>query len=75
MPTPGRDRDSRISRTSLSAYSVSPTKTGAGRRTLSQPRLANAFSLMSTTDIPVTSASVKALLTSGRPNSVCAAKA
>ncbi|MNC86305.1 hypothetical protein D3C83_19570 [compost metagenome] len=54
---------------------MSPAKTGAVRRTLSQPRFATAFWLRSETLMPVTIASVRQLFTSGRPNSVFAAYA
>ena len=70
MPTLGFDLDSRVSRISLSAQSVSPTKTGFGSLMSVQARFAAAFSLVSGTVSPVTSASVKALLTSGRPKRV-----
>src|SRR6266513_6251120 len=72
MPKPGRDFDSRFSSTSVSARSVSPAKTGAGRRTSRQPRL-TPRSDTSATDRPVTSASVNVESTSGRPHSVVAA--
>ena len=73
MPTFSRDLESRTSSTSDSEYSVSPSKTGAGRRTSSQPRLAITFWETSVTLWPVTSASVNVESTSGRPHSVCAA--
>ena len=53
---------------------MSPSKTGWGVRTSSQPRLANTFVERSMVDCPVTSARVKVELTRGRPNSVRAAK-
>ena len=49
---------------------VSPAKTGAVRRTFSQPRFATAFCDTSGTDSPVTMASVSVDTTSGLPNSV-----
>src|ERR1700693_4928605 len=52
---------------------VSPSNTGLGRRTSSQPRFAITFCDTSLTLCPVTSANVSALLTNGFPNSVCAA--
>jgi hypothetical protein len=73
MPTSGRDAEARTARTSDREYSVSPSKTGCGSRTSSQDRLAMTFCETSDTDWPVTSASVKVLFTSGRPNSVWAA--
>ena len=60
IPTFGFDFDSRFSRISLSAQSVSPTKTGFGSAMSVHARLAVAFSLVSGTVMPVTSASVKA---------------
>ena len=53
---------------------VSPSNTGAGIRTSSQPMLANTFIDRSMVDCPVTRARVKVELTNGRPNSVPAAK-
>src|SRR5439155_1492754 len=70
----GFERDSRSSRISLSAQSVSPSNTGAGSRTSSQPRFATAFSLVSATDRPVISASVKVESTSRCPKRVLSAK-
>ena len=55
---------------SLSAQSVSPTKTGFGSLMSVHARFAAAFSDVSGTVRPVTSATVKALFTSGRPNCV-----
>jgi hypothetical protein len=62
-----------VLRISLSAQRVSPTNTGAGSLISPQPRLATAFSLVSGTLSPVTSASVRVLFTSGRPKRVRAA--
>ena len=73
IPTFGRDFDSRISSTSLREYTVSPSKSGLGRRTSSHPRLAITLNERSMVDCPVTRASVKVESTSGLPNSVCAA--
>src|SRR5262249_23248202 len=70
IPTFGFDPDSRSSRISLSAQSVSPAKTGFGSEMSVHARLAAAFSLVSGTVMPVTSASVNVLFTSGRPNCV-----
>ena len=70
MPTLGFDFDSRMSRISLSAQSVSPTKTGFGSLMSVQARFAAAFSLVSGTVMPVISASVKVLLTRIWPNCV-----
>ena len=61
MPTLGFDCDSRLSSTSLSAQSVSPTKTGLGSLTSVQPRFAAAFSLVSATLRPPISPTVIAL--------------
>ena len=52
MPTFGFDFDSRMSRISLSAHSVSPTKTGFGSLMSVHARLAAAFSLVSGTVMP-----------------------
>ena len=73
MPTLGRDLDSRVSSTSLFERTVSPSNNGCGSRTSSHPRLATALTVRSVTDCPVTSASVKHELTSGRLNSVALA--
>ena len=70
IPTVGVERDSRVSTISLSAHSVSPTKTGFGIEMSVHARFAVAFSLVSGTVMPVTSASVNALLTSGFPKRV-----
>ena len=67
MPMFGRDADSRVSRISLSAHSVSPSNTGLGSMMSVHARLAAAFSLVSGTDMPVINASVKVELTSVRP--------
>ena len=67
MPMLGREADSRSSRISLSAQRVSPSKTGWGSVMSVQARFAAACSLVSGTVRPVTSASVNAELTSGRP--------
>src|SRR4051794_6675176 len=74
MPEPGRERDSRFSRISVSARIVSPANTGAGSLTSRQPRL-TACSETSVTESPVTSASVNVESTSGRSHSVVAAYA
>ena len=70
MPMVGRDFDSRVASTFDCAYTVSPSKSGAGMRTSSQPRF-TALRDTSATDRPVTSAIVKHEFISGRPNSVC----
>ena len=70
MPTLGFDLDSRSARISLSAQIVSPAKTGFGSLMSVYSRFAAAFSLVSGTVRPVTSASVNALFTSGLPNCV-----
>ena len=70
MPTSGFDFDSRFSRISLSAQSVSPTKTGLGSLMSVHCRFAAAFSLVSGTVRPTISASVKVLLTRICPNCV-----
>jgi hypothetical protein len=69
IPMCGRDFDSRVLSTFDCAYTVSPSNSGAGMRTSSQPRL-NALRDTSATDKPVTSASVKQEFMSGCPNSV-----
>ncbi len=73
MPTLGFEADSRSSRISLSAWSVSPSNTGFGSLMSVQARFAAAFSLVSGTVSPVISASVNALFTSGRSKRVRAA--
>ena len=71
IPSFGRDLLSRTSSTSLSIRSVSPTKIGAGKRTSSHPRLATAVPcVVSLTEIPTISPSVKHELTRIRPYSV-----
>ena len=72
MPQPCRDRVSRTSRTSLSAYTVSPPKSGFGSVTSETPS-AKPFWLVSGTMSPATTAIVRKLFTSGFPNSVFAA--
>ena len=74
IPQEGRLFDSRAASTSLSAHSVSPAKTGFGSLMSLQPRLAAAFSDVSLTARPRTSASVNVETTSGCPNSVRAAQ-
>ena len=54
---------------------MSPSKTGAGNRTSSQPRFAMTFTDRSIVDCPVTRARVNVESTSGLPNSVLAAYA
>ena len=73
MPTFGLLLDSRNPSTSDSAQSVSPQNTGLGSEMSVHARFAVAFSLVSHTDRPVTSDSVKQLFTSMRPNRVPAA--
>src|SRR3972149_3086880 len=68
MPTLGFDFDSRLSVISLSAQSVSPTKTGFGSLMSVQARFAAAFSLVSGTVMPVTSAGVEGGVTRGVPD-------
>src|SRR5262249_31738672 len=63
-------REARVWRISLSAHNVSPTNTALGSVTSVHARLAAAFSLVSGTVIPVISARVKVLFTSGRRNRV-----
>ena len=70
MPTSWFDCDSRFSRISLSAQSVSPTKTGFGSLMSVHWRFAAAFSLVSGTVMPVISASVNVLFTRIWPNCV-----
>src|SRR5215203_1854205 len=69
MPTFGRERDPRFSVTSLLELIVSPSKTGAGSRISSHPRLAKTFWEISVTLWPVTRATVKVESTRGRPYS------
>ena len=73
IPQEGRERDSRTALTSLSAQSVSPAKTGLGNLMSPQPRFATAFSEVSATESPSTTASVSVETTSGSLNSVRAA--
>ena len=73
IPTLGFDDDSRTSRISLSAWSVSPSNTGLGSLMSVHSRFAAAFSLVSGTVSPVTTASVNALFTSGCSKRVRAA--
>src|SRR6188508_59512 len=70
MPIVGLDFDSRVLSTFDWAYTVSPSNSGDGIRTSSQPRL-TALRETSATERPVTSAIVKHEFMSGRPNSVC----
>src|SRR5918996_2330821 len=70
MPTLGFEADSRSSVISLSAQSVSPAKTGFGSLMSVHERFAAAFSLVSGTVMPVTTASVKVEFTRGRPKRV-----
>jgi hypothetical protein len=72
-PSWGRDLDSRMSSTVLREWMVSPSNTGCGSRTSSQPRFAKTFWDTSVTLCPETSASVNVELTRGLPNSVRAA--
>src|SRR6185437_5399147 len=71
MPASARDLLRRRLTTVVRAWIVSPWKTGFGNRTSLIPRLATVVpSVVSPTEMPITSPSVKMLLTSGRPNSV-----
>src|SRR5207245_5782814 len=71
MPAFGRDWLARSSSTVVRERSVSPAKTGNGKRTSVIPRLATVVpSVVSCTDRPITRPSVKILFISGRPNSV-----
>ena len=71
MPAFGRDWLARSSSTVVRERSVSPAKTGNGKRTSVIPRLATVVpSVVSCTDRPITRPSVKMLFISGRPNSV-----
>ena len=68
--TDRRDLLSRISWTIDSVRNVSPMKTGLGKRTSSQPRLATVVpSVVSATETPTIRLSVKQLLTMRVPNS------
>ena len=74
MPASGRDLDARLATTSVSAWMVSPTNTGAGNTTSSNPRLATVVPcVVSSTEMPTSRATVNMLFTSGWPNSVSAA--
>src|SRR5690349_12938048 len=71
IPAVGRELLSRVAVTSLSKRSVSPMKTGFGKRTSSKPRLAiNVPRVVSATDTPTTRLKVKQLLTRICPNSL-----
>src|SRR5262245_40909130 len=71
MPASGRDRDARAPLTSVSARRVSPANTGRRKVMLPNPRFATVVPrVVSVTVSPVTSPSVKRLLTIGCPNSV-----
>jgi hypothetical protein len=71
MPALGRDLLARTSSTVVRERSVSPANTGAGKRTSVMPRLATVVpSVVSCTDRPMTSPSVKMLFISGFANSV-----
>src|SRR4029078_5354223 len=70
IPQAGRLLLSRRSVISLSAHNGAPADTGFGRRMSPQPRFAAAFSDVSRTDKPSTTASVSVETTSGRLNSV-----
>ena len=74
IPWFGLDLDSRTLRISVSTRIVSPSKSGAGKTTSLNPRLATVVPVViSPTLIPTTSASVNIELNSGFPNSVLAA--
>src|SRR5262245_24706240 len=70
MPTSPREALSRRMSTSVVKLSVSPWKTGLGNLTSVMPRLPMVVSL---TETPIISPSVKMLLTSGLPHSLCRA--
>ena len=71
MPALGRDWLARSSCTVVRERTVSPWKTGFGKRVSLMPRLATVVpSVVSCTDRPITRPSVKMLFTSGWPNSV-----
>ncbi|MCL6652159.1 hypothetical protein A6R70_07650 [Agrobacterium rubi] len=70
IPQFSRDPDFRLPLTVVSAWIVSPTKTGLINLTSSHPRLAIAFALVLRVVIPVMIESVTRLDTTGRPNSV-----
>ena len=72
MPLRGRDSLGRIATTSVSTCTVSPTNSGAGKRTASRPRFATVVpSVVSLIEMPTMSPSVKKLFMSGLPNSDC----
>ena len=75
VPASGRDLLSRRLSTVVFTCSVSPWNTGLGKRVSVMPRFATVVpSVVSLTDIPIVRPSVNRLLTSGRLNSVVAAK-
>ena len=71
MPASGRDLLSRRLTTLVCTRSVSPWKTGLGKRTSVMPRLATVVpSVVSFTVMPIIRPSVNRLLTMRWPNSV-----
>ena len=75
MPAFGRDLDSRFAATSVVTLTVSPSKSGAGKRTSVMPRLAMVVpTVVSLTEMPIISPSVKSEFISGRPHSVSVAQ-
>ena len=71
MPASGRDRDSRLPTTEVATCTVSPWKSGWGKRTSVMPRLAIVVpKVVSCTEMPIMRPSVKSEFTSGWPHSV-----
>ncbi len=67
MPRSGLLADSRISRTSDSAYSESPGNMGCSKTTLSYPRLAMVLPLVSATLMPTVRLKISVSSTGRRP--------
>jgi hypothetical protein len=75
MPASGRDRDSRFAATSVTTLTVSPSKSGAGNFTSVMPRLPIVVpTVVSLTEMPIISPSVKSEFMSGFPHSVSVAQ-
>ena len=71
MPASGRDFDSRLPTTSVVTCTVSPWKSGFGKRTSVMPRLAIVVpTVVSLTEMPIIRPSVKSEFISGWPHSV-----
>ncbi len=75
MPASGRDFDTRLSTTSVSTLTVSPSNSGAGNLTSLIPRFAIVVpTVVSLTEMPIIKPSVKREFISGRPHSVSVAQ-